>query len=110
MTDTMTTPYQCNRNCPCVRCRMQGMTAPALLVTLGIVLLVEHVNGIHHGMHGSLLFPMLLIVFGAVRLIQHSASTEGHRPPRVSVPAAPPPPPPPAATQSSSNYEEVNRG
>jgi hypothetical protein len=105
MNDTMDI-YQPNRNCPCIRCRMQGMTVPALLVTLGVTLLLEHL----HAARGSMIFPLLLIVFGAVRLIQHSASTEGHRPPRVSVPAAPPPPPPPAATQSSSNYEEVNRG
>src|SRR6266404_1479696 len=92
--------YQYNKRCPCIRCRMHGMTVPALLVTLGITLLLEHL----HVARGSMIFPLLLIVFGAVRLLQYSASTEGHRQPAAYIP------PVPAAPQQTTNYEEVNRG
>ncbi len=105
MTDTTTNNiYLRNRRCPCTRCRMFGMTVPAILFTLGLVVLLENL-GVGRG---NMIFPMLLIVFGAVRLLQYSASTEGHRAPAAYVPAAPVVAPPPAGQQTS--YEEVNRG
>ncbi len=100
MSETTMNVYQYNKRCPCTRCRMQGMTVPALLVTLGITLLLEHL----HVARGSMIFPLLLIVFGAVRLLQYSAATEGHRQPTAYVP------PVPVAPQPSSSHEEVNRG
>ena len=103
MSETPMNIYQYNRRCPCTRCRMQGMTVPALLVTFGITLLLVHLND-WHGMHGNIIIPMLLIVFGAVRLLQYSASMEGHRQPVAYVP------PVPVAPQTSSSHEEVNRG
>ena len=62
--------------CSCANCRMRGLLAPVLIITVGVLFLVDQfVPGIrfHH------LWPVILIVFGLMKLLQYSASTEGHR-------------------------------
>lgn len=84
--------------CQCTRCRMQGMMGPAMMVTVGVLGLISsaHILGWHNS------WPIFLIVVGAVRLAQMSASTEGHV---EHVPPAPPsaPPIPPAADQTTGS-------
>jgi len=98
------------------------MMAPAVLITLGILFMLETFN------HRGFQWPVLLIVIGVVKVLQYSASTEGHIPPGYVppsyVPQAPvitPPPVPPAGnlpasttdSQSSSSaqgYEENRNG
>jgi membrane-bound ClpP family serine protease len=61
--------------CACMRCRMAGLMWPAILITLGVLLLIaEYSNRL------SLMdiLPIILIVIGVVKLIEATASTEGH--------------------------------
>lgn len=74
--------YIKNRNCPCVRCRMNYMFWPVMLVTLGIMFLLNNL----YVARDSMTLAVLLIAIGAVKLLQSSATTEGHiQPPVVYV-------------------------
>jgi uncharacterized membrane protein len=49
---------------------------PAILITLGVLFLVPQF--VHRLDFGDL-WPIILIVIGAVKLFEYGASTEGHR-------------------------------
>ena len=97
--------YIRNRYCPCVRCKMNDMMGPALLVSFGTMLLLHNVT--YHYIRGGTIVAVILIVIGAVKLLQGSASIEGHIPPGTMPPGAVPPVPPTASTSSST---EVHHG
>ena len=97
--------YIRNRYCPCVRCKMNDMMGPALLVSFGTMLLLHNV--IYHYIRGGTIVAVILIVIGAVKLLQGSASIEGHIPPGTMPPGTVPPVPPTASTSSST---EVHHG
>lgn len=87
--------------CNCARCRTRGLMGPAVLVTLGVLLLLSefHVARFHYT------WPVILIVIGLVKVLIASASTEGHRGVVVTVQGAPPGPQ--APTGSGSNPSQV---
>jgi len=94
--------------CQCARCCSRRLMGPAVLVTLGVLFLLENLGKVGFGRT----WPILLLVIGGVKLFQNSASTEGHialPPPGPPAPPAdiPPPPTPPAPPVAPS---EVNRG
>lgn len=62
--------------CTCMRCRMRGLMGPTLLITLGVLFLVAQYSSRYS--FGDL-WPILLIVIGIVKVIESTASTEGHR-------------------------------
>jgi hypothetical protein len=81
------TVYARNKNCPCVRCRTQGMMGAAVLITVGILGLLQEFVGVPFERS----FPVLFLVIGAVLLISRTGSTEGHVDPAWYAGAAPPP-------------------
>ena len=94
--------------CVCERCRTSKLMGPAILVTLGVVFLIGFFKA----------WPAILLVVGAVKLMQSNASTNGHLgplPPRIPpvVPpgfpqnAAPPAPQNPEQTASSGEVNHV---
>ncbi len=71
--------YHYNRDCGCDRCRAHGLYGPVILITIGVLFLLDQVG--HAGwMNFSFTWPALLIVIGLVQLLQHTASTSGHIP------------------------------
>ncbi len=60
--------------CGCVRCRCAGLMGPAVLVTLGVLFQLATLDV--RGFHST--WPLLLIVIGAVKVLQSSGSTTGH--------------------------------
>jgi hypothetical protein len=82
-------PYMPNRTCQCPRCRARGLMGAAVLITLGVLFLLDQSWVIPF--HES--FPALLIVIGVVLYLGRSASTEGHIQPVTPAGAVPPPPP-----------------
>jgi len=94
--------------CPCERCRAQCIMGPAMLTTVGTLLLLQSLSVV--GFNKT--WPVIILVVGGVKLLQSSASTEGHiQPPPPAYPTATPPTPPmPAAEISSTPSSEVNRG
>lgn len=77
--------------CSCQSCTIRNLMGPAIVVTLGLLFLLQEVHG------GMLDFgntwPILLLVIGAIRLASALAPMEGHVYPSV----APVPPPSPGA-------------
>ncbi len=89
--------------CQCARCRTRRITGPAMMVTIGSLFLLENLHVASFGRT----WPVILLVIGGVKLLQGSASIEGHIPPGGSIPPAPPPVPPATPVPPTS---EVNRG
>jgi membrane-bound ClpP family serine protease len=90
--------YQYNRACRCTRCRSQGIMWPVILITLGILFLLDNLGVPGFGFDHS--WPVILLVVGGVKLLQSNAPMEDHIAPtslpRVAagVPSAPPMSPP----------------
>jgi hypothetical protein len=94
--------------CTCEHCRAQCLMAPAILVTIGLVGLIDSVH--HVGPFGYA--GAILLVVGGVRLFRDGASWQGHiaaptpPPPAVAAPIPPPVPPAPPVPPTT----EVNHG
>jgi hypothetical protein len=82
----MTMNYIRNRACPCVRCRAQGLMGAAILITLGVLFLLQSYG--HIQLERTL--PVLLLVIGFVLWIARTGSTEGHVNPAWYAPQIPP--------------------
>lgn len=95
----METPdtYDRNRYCGCPRCCMASYVGPAVLVTLGVLFLVDDFTRL--GFERS--WPLLLIVIGVVKILQWNAPVTGHVQPPLPPGAVPPPGPPPEAPKST---------
>jgi hypothetical protein len=98
--------------CQCDRCRTQKLMGPSILVTLGVLFLLDDTSRI--GFHKT--WPAILLVIGVVKLMQSNASSVGHvgTLPPGSAPAGSPPavPPssvaPPAPSQPPASGEVKN--
>jgi hypothetical protein len=71
--------YRYNPYCPCGRCRAHGLMGPAVLITIGVLFLLDQV-GHAHWMGFDFTWPGLLIVIGLIKLLEHTASPAGHIP------------------------------
>ena len=97
--------------CQCARCRTRRIMGPAMLVTIGVLFLLD-VTLSGPGFHQT--WPVILLVIGGVKLAQGNASVEGHIPalgssaipPGGPIPPPPPVPPVPPVPPTS----EVNHG
>ena len=96
--------YYRNRSCCCARCRVRTAMGPAIMITVGVLFLLQTMDVI--GFHYT--WPVILIIIGAVQIVAHSASTEGHVQPgwwmnrAQAQGAAPQNPPAPGPTPPSS--------
>jgi TM2 domain-containing membrane protein YozV len=94
--------------CNCDRCKLRHVMGPAVMMTLGVLFLLDNL----HGPGFERTWPLLLLVIGAVKLLQSNASDSGH----IGGPPTPPsagtiPPaasPPPAETPSQPPSEVSN--
>ena len=82
--------YRYNPSCSCGRCRAHGFMGPAVLITLGVLFLLDQVVHVHW-LHFDNTWPALLIVIGLVMFLQHNASPAGHVPREYGVMQPPPP-------------------
>jgi hypothetical protein len=71
--------------CSCRRCTIRSLMGPAIIITIGVLFLL---NETHGGVFDfSNTYPVILMVIGAVSLAAALAPTDGH----VSSRAVPPP-------------------
>ena len=63
-----------NRAYDCGRCRTRGLMGPAILITVGVLSLLDSVTPV--GWDRT--WPLLLVVIGVVKFLHNGASTEGH--------------------------------
>ncbi len=98
--------------CGCERCRAQCLMGPAILVTVGVIGIIDSFRNVgFFGYAGG-----ILLVIGGVKLFQGTATTEGHvwspalgtPPPGGPIPPTPPVPPAPPVPPVPPS--EVNRG
>ncbi len=90
--------YRYNSNCSCPRCRAHGYMGPGVLITLGVLFLLDQM-GHAHWMDFSYTWPALLIVIGLIKLLEHGASMNGHTPREYgALPPNPGQPMPPGST------------
>ncbi|HET8667097.1 MAG TPA: DUF5668 domain-containing protein [Terriglobales bacterium] len=83
--------------CGCVRCRTRCLMGPAVLVTLGLLFLLNNLNVRDFGAT----WPLLLIVIGIVKVLQSSGPTTGHIDGGTNAPG------PPALREGGSPDQEV---
>ena len=85
--------------CSCQSCSIRGFVGPAVVITVGVLFLLNEVHG------GRLYFgntwPVILIVIGLLHLASSLASHEGHVPCPPRTPASPAPPTPPAQSSQT---------
>jgi len=73
--------------CNCQRCSIRGLMGPAILITIGVLFLIQQ----SHWAYGfGRTWPVILLVIGAVKLAEALASDAGHG----TFPAPPPGTPP----------------
>jgi hypothetical protein len=60
--------------CTCTHCRVRGLMAPLMLITVGVIFLIGEYTRYGFGD----LWPFLLIVAGLITLGTSFASREGH--------------------------------
>jgi len=77
---------QADGSCVCDRCKTRCIMWPAIMVTLGVLFLIDNL----HGPGFERTWPLLLLVIGGVKLMQSNASEAGH----IGGPGTLPPPPP----------------
>ncbi len=78
---TGTPPQPSGKYCPCARCRSRGLMGPTILITIGVLFLIDRmdISFLARRLDFSELWPIILIVIGAVKLFEYGASIEGHR-------------------------------
>jgi cell wall-active antibiotic response 4TMS protein YvqF len=80
--------------CACRRCTIRGLMGPAVIITVGVLFLLDQMSGGNFSFGNT--YPMILIVIGIISLGAAAASSEGHvsgtMPPQA--PMAPPAVPP----------------
>lgn len=72
--------------CSCRRCTIRSLMWPAILITIGVLFLLNETRGGVFDFSNT--YPVILMVIGAVSLAAALAPTDGH----VSLRASPPPP------------------
>ncbi|MGZ4814031.1 MAG: LiaI-LiaF-like domain-containing protein [Terriglobales bacterium] len=94
--------------CTCERCRTRGFMGPAILVTLGVLLLLGEFTRWDFGDT----WPILLIVIGVVKMLSSSTSTEGHISGYLAYPQFGPPAPTnvPPTGSTGTNPGQVSNG
>jgi cell wall-active antibiotic response 4TMS protein YvqF len=79
--------------CCCMRCRGRGLMGPAVLITLGVLFMLNEFDVVRF--HST--WPILLIVIGLVKVLAGNLDTTGHIDGNTPAPAGEPP----APTQNS---------
>jgi hypothetical protein len=87
-----------NRTCTCPRCRTRWLMGPSIVLTTGVLLLLESLDIADLGRT----WPAWLLVIGVVKLLQSSASSEGHVGPLPPGPATYVPPTAPGVPPSQT--------
>jgi len=62
--------------CRCPRCTIRGLMGPAVLITIGVLFLLNEMRGDLFSFSNTL--PFLLIVIGGVQLASSTAPMTGH--------------------------------
>ena len=92
--------------CTCRRCTIRGLMGPAVIITVGVLFLLDQTRGGYLSFGNT--YPVILIVIGMISLAAAAAPADGH----VSgpVPPAGPGAPSPTATAPTSQFPGQGQG
>ncbi|HEX6467168.1 MAG TPA: DUF5668 domain-containing protein [Terriglobales bacterium] len=102
----MTSNYIHNRRCPCPRCLSATLFGPAILITVGFLLLLDNLRVLRFGES----WPLLLVVIGGLKFAQAGASMVNHVQPGPRNEFMAHGNPSAASAEQKSASSEVNRG
>src|ERR1700685_1793134 len=90
-----------NPKCRCPRCTIRSLLGPAVIVTVGVLFLLQQMRGGYFDFGNT--YPVILVVIGAILLASSLAPMDGHIFSTPVPPAAAPPAPgsTPGPTQST---------
>ena len=89
-----------NPKCRCPRCTIRSLLGPAVIVTVGVLFLLQQMRGGYFDFGNT--YPVILVVIGAILLASSLAPMDGHINPELQQQV--PPPPPPAAPGPTQNH------
>jgi hypothetical protein len=72
--------------CACRRCTIRGLMGPAIIITVGVLFLLDQVRGGNFSFENT--YPVILIVIGAISLAAAASPDDGHVSGRVPPAAA----------------------
>src|ERR1700676_3247895 len=89
--------------CNCRRCTIRSLMGPAVIITVGILFLLEQTRS---GFSFGQTWPVILVVIGIISLASAMAPMDGHVSSATAVPPVPPPAgtPVPPANPTPGNY------
>ncbi len=92
--------------CACRRCTIRSLMGPAIIITVGVLFLLDQMRGGNLSFENT--YPLILIVIGVISLAAAASSTEGH----VSGPASPAVPgaPGPVPTVAQKQFPGSGQG
>ena len=62
--------------CACRRCTIRSLMGPAIIITVGVLFLLDQMRGGNFSFGNT--YPVILIVIGVISLAAAASSTEGH--------------------------------
>jgi hypothetical protein len=87
-----------NPKCRCPRCTIRSLLGPAVIVTVGVLFLLQQMRGGYFDFGNT--YPIILVVIGAILLASALAPMDGHINPEIPQQVPPPPPAGPGPTQN----------
>jgi hypothetical protein len=97
-----------NPKCRCPRCTIRSLLGPAVIVTVGVLFLLQQMRGGYFDFGNT--YPVILVVIGAILLASSLAPMDGHINPEVQQQVPPPPPNTPGPTTPQSSYQSPYPG
>ncbi|MGB2621600.1 MAG: DUF5668 domain-containing protein [Candidatus Acidiferrum sp.] len=92
-------------SCNCQRCTIRALRGPVIVVTIGVLFLLQEMRGGYFDFSNT--YPVILIVIGLMSLACALAPSEGHVSPGAPIPPGIPPAPgttPAPANQAPTTY------
>jgi hypothetical protein len=86
--------------CRCGRCTIRALLGPAVVITVGVLFLLQQVRGGYFDFSNT--YPVILVVIGAILLASSLAPMDGHISSDATPPAAPSAPGTSAGSTQSS--------
>jgi hypothetical protein len=97
-----------NPRCRCPRCTIRALVGPAVIVTVGVLFLLQQTHSGRFDFGNT--YPVILVVIGAILLASALAPMDGHIDPTVPQQVPPPPPGTPGPTTPQNTYQSPYPG
>ena len=90
--------------CTCRRCTIRGLMGPAVIITVGVLFLLDQMRGGNFSFSDT--YPVILIVIGAISLATAASPADGH----ISGPVPPAGPNAPGAPPTAPQSQLPGQG